>query len=94
VLLAEPKAAIDRYRPSAWRRGYTGEWAQYRADYLRRHPRCACGAPATVVDHVKPVALGGAFWDPANHRQMCARCHNAKTMSEINARRVPRMERT
>jgi 5-methylcytosine-specific restriction enzyme A len=88
--MAERLAAADRMRPSARQRGYNRNWEAYRADYLRRRPTCACGAPATVVDHIVPVSLGGAFWDPANHQPMCVSCHAAKTMTEINQRRVPR----
>jgi 5-methylcytosine-specific restriction enzyme A len=59
--------------------------------YLKEHPQCAvCGAQATVVDHIQPMSMGGSFWDYANHQPLCARCHAAKTMTELNERRVPR----
>jgi 5-methylcytosine-specific restriction protein A len=89
--MAERLRAADRMRPNARQRGYSNEWERYRADYLKEHPRCVCGAKAVLVDHITPVALGGAFWDPCNHQQMCRSCHAAKTMREINAKRkVPR----
>jgi 5-methylcytosine-specific restriction protein A len=85
--MTERLAAADRVRPNARRRGYDSDWEAYRADYLRRHPTCACGAQATLVDHIHPVSLGGAFWDPSNHAPMCRRCHASKTMREVNGRR-------
>jgi 5-methylcytosine-specific restriction enzyme A len=88
--MAERLAAADRARPNARRRGYNSDWERYREDYLRRHPTCACGAHATLVDHIKPVSMGGAFWDLVNHAPMCRPCHAAKTMREINQRKVPR----
>jgi 5-methylcytosine-specific restriction enzyme A len=87
---AERRAEVDRRRPSARQRGYDSDWERYRSSYLKRHPHCACGARAVVVDHITPVALGGPFWDPGNHRQMCGSCHASKTTTEINQRRVPR----
>jgi len=90
VAKAERRAEIDRRRPSAPKRGYHSGWRHYRMSYLKSHPRCGCGAPATVVDHVVPVAAGGSFWAAANHQPLCHRCHAAKTMTEINQRRVPR----
>jgi 5-methylcytosine-specific restriction protein A len=80
-------AAIDKRRPGPRQRGYTPEWDAYRSDFLRRRPSCAdCGAPATVVDHIKPVKDGGSFWDPANHQPLCRACHAAKTARDVNAR--------
>jgi hypothetical protein len=40
--------------------------------------RCyVCGAPATAIDHVKPVARGGAHW-PCNLRPICKSCNSRK----------------
>lgn len=36
-----------------------------------------CGAPATTLDHVKPLARGGANW-PANLRPACKPCNSRK----------------
>ena len=84
---AQRLAAIDRQRPGPRRRGYDREWEAYRAAYLQSHPSCVeCGAPAAVVDHVRPVRDGGSFWDPANHSPLCRACHAAKTMRDVNAR--------
>jgi 5-methylcytosine-specific restriction protein A len=82
---------VDRQRPSARQRGYTSEWEKRRAAFLRAHPNCViCGAPAVEVDHIVPVALGGAMWDEANWQALCKAHHSAKTMGELNQRRVPR----
>jgi hypothetical protein len=35
-----------------------------------------CGAPATEVDHIRPVSVGGTD-DPANLRAVCRR-HNPR----------------
>jgi len=61
----------------------TTKWRKYRRVFLSRNPLCVeCGAIATVVDHIKPVRLGGEFWQPSNHAAMCARCHNSKSGRE------------
>ncbi|QNM94911.1 HNH endonuclease [Chitinimonas koreensis] len=63
---------------SAW-------WQGLRSAQLARQPLCqGCldsGAvvPATHVDHIKPVADGGSFDDPANHQSLCQSCHSRKT---------------
>ena len=68
------------YRSAAWRSA--------RAALLREEPLCrACRAggrlaPATVVDHVRPIKDGGARFDPANLQPLCAPCHNRKTARE------------
>lgn len=54
----ERKAALDRTRPSRHERGYDRAWTEFRAAYLRDHPRCqtpGCTAPATEVHHLKRV---------------------------------------
>lgn len=58
-------------------------WAKTRTAILIRDGyRCrTCGAPATTVDHVTPVARGGSD-DPANLAAICAPCHHAKTAAE------------
>jgi 5-methylcytosine-specific restriction enzyme A len=50
---------------------------------LREHPNCAaCGAKASVADHVLNRARGGADLDPRNLQSLCRRCHHAKTIQE------------
>lgn len=59
-------------------------WSRLRAWLLRREPMCrycaarGVGAPATTLDHIKPVALGGDFWSPANLAPACLSCNSAK----------------
>lgn len=38
-----------------------------------------CGAHATHVDHIVPLADGGAKWDPANCRAACAPCNLSRS---------------
>jgi 5-methylcytosine-specific restriction endonuclease McrA len=50
-------------------------------------PRCRrCGAPTAHVDHIVPVADGGAKLDRANLQGLCEECHASKTRSENQAR--------
>ena len=58
-------------------------WRKYRRAFLAEHPLCVqCGSIAEVVDHIKPVRLGGDFWQPLNHQAMCHSCHNSKSGRE------------
>ena len=63
-------------------------WRRARLAYLAAHPLCvACTAAGRVtaaeeVDHITPVANGGAAWDEANLQSLCKSCHSAKTMRE------------
>ncbi|GAA4680374.1 HNH endonuclease signature motif containing protein [Nocardioides nanhaiensis] len=60
----------------------------FRSAVLRRDGVCrACGQrDAVEADHVRPVADGGARYDPANGQGLCAPCHDSKTRSENAAR--------
>lgn len=55
-----------------------------RAAILRRDPLCRyCTArgraeAATTVDHIVPVARGGAFWSPDNLAPACLSCNSSK----------------
>lgn len=63
-------------------------WRDVRAAFLREHPLCCrCEGedelvPAKVVDHIKPLKLGGARFDTANLQALCVPCHNRKSMRE------------
>ena len=76
----------DKQRGTAAQRGYGSRWKKYRRWYLQRYPLCVnydeCHNVATVVDHIKPVSKGGAFYDPENHQAMCTPCHDSKTARE------------
>lgn len=80
----ERKARFDAKRPSARQRGYTKEWERAAADYLAVYPSCRrCGAPATVVDHIKPHKGDQTlFWDRTNWQGLCAHHHNSAKQSE------------
>ena len=68
-------------RKSSRERGYTGKWEKERKAYLADHPFCdCCGAPATVVDHIKPhKGDKRLFWSRSNWQPLCASCHGRKT---------------
>ena len=58
-------------------------WPAARRAHLAREPRCRqCGAPATQVDHIIPLARGGPELDPRNLQALCRACHAAKTAGE------------
>jgi len=56
-------------------------WREVRAAQLTKEPYCrSCGKPATDVDHVTPIAHGGALDGPL--QSLCRRCHQAKTSAQ------------
>ena len=69
-------------------RGYDGDWLKVRMRVLRRQPWCAiCHSEglvtiATEVDHIIPMAKGGARLDLANLQPLCRPCHIAKTQQD------------
>jgi 5-methylcytosine-specific restriction protein A len=74
-------------RGSSAARGYGYAWQQLRTQVLARDGfRCACGAPATQVDHVVPKVQGGTD-HPGNLASRCNACANTKTGREGQARR-------
>lgn len=87
------RRAADARRPSARRRGYDAEWQRVRAEHLRAEPTCrACGARAGIVDHVVPIAEGGARGH-GNLQSLCRSCHGRKTARDRRvgfAARVPK----
>lgn len=66
----------------------TARWQKARAAQLACKPCCeACAkkgrvTPATVCDHIKPVRLGGDFWDTSNYASLCRPCHQSKSALE------------
>lgn len=67
-----------------------GNWKTTRRRILARDGhRCACGNPATQVDHIVNVSAGGTHEDD-NLRAICGPCHEAKTKLEQQAGRKRR----
>ena len=56
----------------------------YLCERCAEHDRVA---PATVVDHIKPLAHGGSD-DDANTRNLCASCHQDVTAEQFDHRRT------
>ena len=75
-------------KPTAAARGYDGAWRRVRLVVLDRDGhRCAwCSGPASTVDHVRPLAEGGARLDPANLVACCVRC-NSRRGQQVTTRR-------
>ena len=74
--------AHDRYRGSAASRGYGADHRRWRLAILKRDPLCVfCRRggrvkPATVADHVVPIATDPTKrLDLANGRGVCVDCH-------------------
>ena len=63
---------------------YGPEWAKTRRKYLGYHPKCErCGAIATDVDHIKPVAkFPHLILDWSNLRALCHSCHSKRTNND------------
>ncbi|TPW28921.1 HNH endonuclease [Martelella alba] len=82
------KARFDAKRPSASKRGYNAEWQRESKAYLSEHPQCRrCGAPAVVVDHIRPHrGNDDLFWDRANWQPLCRHCHNSAKQAEERAK--------
>jgi 5-methylcytosine-specific restriction enzyme A len=64
------------------------KWRNFRKEYLRNHPIClhcedeGSVRPAQVVDHIKPVRLGGEIYDVNNLQALCHNHHNKKSAKE------------
>lgn len=71
----------NQKRGSPASRGYDAEWRRTRAAFLEVHPTCACGRPATDVDHIVPKERGGTD-DWSNLEALCHSCHSRKTATE------------
>lgn len=70
-------------------------WEQRRQEVLERDEnRCVqCGADATDVDHVLPVALGGDD-EVENLQSLCSDCHKRKTVQDNEmSRRMRKMRK-
>lgn len=80
---AQGRRVVDNsafYNSKAWRKVATMHKAA--------NPLCVmcdakgCLSPATVTDHITPIAEGGSKWDWENLQSLCARCHAVKSATE------------
>ncbi len=84
---------VDRQRGGARMRGYDARWERVRMMHLRAEPLCRrCASlgyttPAMLVDHILPIADGGAVLDEDNLQSLCIRCHGIKTAEDLRKRR-------
>ena len=79
----------DKRRSTSMARGYDAAWRRVRALallrdlYLCQHClRDERPVSATEVDHIVPLARGGARLDLANLQSLCHPCHSRKTVTE------------
>ena len=86
-------AEHDERRGTAAERGYDARWVKVRLLHLSSEPLCRlCAAQgrvtaADLVDHIVPIADGGAVLDEDNLQSLCRRCHDAKTAEDLARRR-------
>lgn len=89
----EPRCGLHRQRmftdnrESAHSRGYDRKWRKLRLSYLTQNPICEIkhhchGAPATEVDHIRPLSAGGERLDEDNLQSACGPCHKWKTATK------------
>lgn len=71
-------------RGTAAQRGYGSDWRTIRLKILERdgHTCRWCGAPATSVDHLLPLARGGPRLDERNLLASCLRCNSVRGGAE------------
>jgi 5-methylcytosine-specific restriction protein A len=75
-------------RPSPSARGYDARWRKVRRLVLNTEPLCrmclqnGITEPGSHVDHIIPMARGGAQYDLDNLQPLCASCHSVKTAKE------------
>ncbi len=77
--------AVDRKRGTSSQRGYNDPaWRRVRKLVLERDEHTCqlrgrgCTGVATTVDHIVPLAAGGARLDPANLQAACSWCNTSK----------------
>ena len=68
----------------------TARWRKYSRYRLSNHPICeeCLARAATCTDHITPIELGGAFWEPTNHQSLCDACHARKRAKERQLHRL------
>lgn len=89
---SKPKSRrYDKKRPNSYQRGYDEDWAKVRKEFLRKHPTCWCGEPATEVDHIQTIREApGRRLDVTNLRALCKRHHSRRTMRDQGPNRDKR----
>src|SRR5437867_1797169 len=87
----EEQRAYDATRGTGYERGYDNGWRKLRVGVLREQPVCACGEPATDIDHVISRRRGGGD-ERSNLVARCHSCHSRKTSVE-SGRWGPRVGR-
>lgn len=82
----ERKARFDEKRPTARQRGYDAEWQREASTFLSSpsNELCArCGAPATVVMHIKSIRTRPDLrMVRSNWRPGCQRCNAIEAAEE------------
>ncbi|MCB1489032.1 MAG: HNH endonuclease [Bauldia sp.] len=76
----------NRFRGPSRRVTRTKRWKALRLLALRRDNfQCVkCSAPATEVDHIRPVRDAPEFaYDLENLQSLCGPCHSRKTIAEV-----------
>lgn len=79
---------LNQDRANKETRYHTTRWRKTRMDQLMREPLCRICleadrvTAAEMVDHIKPVRLGGGFWDERNYQSLCNSCHAVKSAKE------------
>lgn len=85
------------HRSSSKDRGYGREYRRLRKILLAREPLCRpCSLKgrttvAVQVDHITPIAKGGATHDIENLQPICADCHRDKCALDKGHRVKPRI---
>ena len=85
-------AQLDQRRGTSGERGYDARWQHLRDMFLRAHPLCIeCQhegrvTPAEDIDHIVPIADGGARLDERNLQALCRAHHNQKTRQDVRRR--------
>lgn len=75
TLNRKPEAHHEDYRRKSWQ--------EFSRSYRRQHPLCAqCSQPATLVDHIVPIAFGSDLYDSSNLQSLCSLCHDRKRYDE------------
>lgn len=80
------KSNKDKRRGTAYERGYTKQWEQFRIQYIKRHPLChdcevkGLYVTATEVHHVKKLRdCPELKYEEDNLMGLCKECHSKRT---------------